>query len=284
MLEEKVVLDIYDKQGSFTIHSIVHPLSIGKGYSDQITPIRIEAFNIDLIPGDPRLALKEDLLSKDWQDAVAGDIRGLRTSFLFVNFLNLCKNYDYVFFDMGPSLGSINRAVLLACDYFISPMSIDIFSLKAIENITTAVLEWKKRLKYGVDQVDETLRSDVPDGGIFKLRFAGYVAQQYIQRTSEKEKRAVAAYETIMKRIPKSIQVNFVERLRSPEIDIKYEIGKIPNLYSLIPMSQTAHKPVFSLKASDGVRGAHFNKVRDAETIFEGVSNQLLRNLESLDR
>lgn len=282
MLDELKVFALYDNPKSFTIHSIIHPLSIGKGYSETLEPINIIDYSVDLIPGDPRLALKEDLLSKDWQDAIAGDIRGLRTSFLFSQFLDRCQNYDFVLFDMGPSLGSINRAVLLACDFFVSPMSIDIFSLKAIENISAALVEWKKRLSYGLSQVDNSVKSDVPSGGTFHIMFAGYVAQQYIQKSTAGEKRAVVAYETIMKRIPKTIKTFFVEKLQSKQTDIKYEIGRIPNLYSLIPMSQTAHKPIFSLKAKDGVRGAHFNKVRDAEGIFDGVADQLLKNVAEL--
>ena len=40
---------------------------------------------------------------------------------LFIHFLTLCSEYDYVLFDMGPSLGAINRSILLASDYFITP-------------------------------------------------------------------------------------------------------------------------------------------------------------------
>jgi cellulose biosynthesis protein BcsQ len=290
MLDEREVFDLYDSAKSFTIHSIIHPLSLGKGYSEKLEPLIVDAYEAHLVPGDPRLALKEDLLSKDWQDAVGGDIRGLRTSFLFSQFLTQCSNYDFVLFDMGPSLGSINRSVLLACDFFVSPMSIDIFSLKAIENISTALLEWRKKLSNGLAQVDVSLKDDVPSTANFRIQFAGYVAQQYIQRTTlsgdgkEKEKRAVLAYENIMRRIPKSINTNFVERLGSIKIKYKYEIGTIPNLYSLIPMSQTAHKPIFSLRAKDGVRGAHFNKVRDAEEIFRGVATRLIENVRELSK
>lgn len=282
MLDEVEVYELYDDPNSFTIHSIIHPLAIGKGYSDALKPLSITDYGLDLIPGDPKLALKEDLLSKDWQDAIAGDIRGLRTSFLFSQFLGRCEDYDFVLFDMGPSLGSINRAVLLACDFFVSPMSIDIFSLKAVENISVALLEWKKRLSHGLSQVSDGLKADVPSGSNFHLMFAGYVAQQYIQKTTSAEKRAVASYEKIMKRIPKIIKTNFVDKLQIKESNLTYEIGTIPNLYSLIPMSQTAHKPIFALKAKDGVRGAHFNKVRDAEGIFEDVASQLLKNIKEL--
>lgn len=282
MLKEERVYQIYDDQKSFTIHSVIHPLSIGKGYSEQLQPISVGDFHIDLVPGDPRLALKEDLLSKDWQDAIAGDVRGLRTSYLFNELLNRCTDYDFVLFDMGPSLGSINRAVLLSCDFFVSPMAIDIFSLRAIENISTALQEWKKRLTNGISLVDQNLRDDIPTLRNFEVKFAGYVAQQYIQKTKDNQQRAVDAYEKIMKQIPKTIKSQFIDRLQPNETSVKYEIGTIPNLYSLIPMSQSAHKPIFLLKAKDGVRGAHFNRVRDAEDIFSNVSEQLLLNVEDL--
>lgn len=283
LLDEDEVFKLYDSASSFTIYSIVHPLSIGKGYASTMSARRVVDYGVDLIPGDPRLALKEDLLSKDWQDAAAGDIRGLRTSYLFTEFLIRCKEYDFVLFDMGPSLGSINRAVLLSCNYFLSPMSIDIFSLKAIENISAALLEWNKRLTHGLSQLDSAMKEDIPSNRGFEIKFAGYVAQQYIQKTTQGEQRAVASYEKIMKRIPKTIKTYFVDRLKSANSpEINYEIGTIPNLYSLIPMSQTAHKPIFSLKAKDGVRGAHFNKVREAEGIFSDLTQQLLLNLKVL--
>lgn len=282
MLDEDEVFNLYDNSKNFTIYSIIHPLSIGKGYSSQINPLHVEDYGIDLVPGDPRLALKEDLLSKDWQDAISGDIRGLRTSYLFSDFLDRCDAYDLVMFDMGPSLGSINRAVLLSCGFFVSPMSIDIFSLKAIENISVALVEWRRRLRHGLEQAEQELLEDLPSQDGFRIKFAGYVAQQYIQKTTQGEKRAVASYEKIMRRIPKTIRSNFVDKLQGSDLGLVYEIGTIPNLYSLVPMSQTAHKPIFALKAKDGVRGAHFNKVKDAGKIYSDVTANLLSNLDSL--
>jgi len=282
LLTEKRVEDMYDSYDEFTIHSVVHPLSIGKGYAKGIEVVSVPDYGIDLIPGDPRLALKEDLLSKDWQDSIAGDIRGLRTSFLFSELLSKCQHYDLVLFDMGPSLGSINRAVLLASDFFLSPMSIDIFSLRAIENISVSITEWRKKLTHGVEQVDDSLKDDLPDHGAFDIKFLGYVAQQYIQKVKQGEKRPVDAYERIMRRIPKHIESNFVKKLQPSYANVDYRIGTIPNLYSLIPMSQSAHKPIFGLRAKDGVRGAHFSKVKDAENIFEAVTSKILKNLEDL--
>ncbi len=282
LLSEENVEAMYDSKNTFTIHSIIHPLSIGKGYADNLEVIHVEEYNVDLLPGDPRLALKEDLLSKDWQDSIAGDIRGLRTSFLFSQLLEKCTSYDLVLFDMGPSLGSINRAVLLACDYFISPMSIDIFSLRAIENISTSLVEWKKKLEHGVGQADPDLLTDLPKRGAFSVKFLGYVAQQYIQKATHGVRRPVNSYEKIMQKIPTYIESNFRKKLQPNANRVEYALGTIPNLFSLIPMSQSAHKPIFALKAGDGVRGAHFSKVRDAQGIFESVANRVMKNISEL--
>src|SRR5690349_333143 len=93
-----------------------------------------------------------------------------------------------------------------------------------------ALQEWKRRLTHGLSQVDDSLTSDIPEGAGFNIKFAGYVAKQYIQKTSQGEKRAVAAYEAIMRRIPKSIRSNFVAKLQHESPEISYEVGRIPNL------------------------------------------------------
>jgi cellulose biosynthesis protein BcsQ len=61
MLDETEVFNLYDNASSFTIYSIVHPLSIGRGYAQNISALSVADYGVDLIPGDPRLSLKEDL-------------------------------------------------------------------------------------------------------------------------------------------------------------------------------------------------------------------------------
>ena len=76
MLDEDEVFGLYDNPKSLTIHSVIHPLSIGRGYTDRLITMHIDDYGVDLLPGDPKLTLKEDLLSKDWQDAVSGTYEG----------------------------------------------------------------------------------------------------------------------------------------------------------------------------------------------------------------
>lgn len=90
-------------------------------------------FGFDLIPGHPELSIFEDKLSESWLSMLGGDIGGLRRTNWLKNVIERYQNqYDYLIIDVGPSLGALNRSILLNCDYFITPMGSDIFSLMSL--------------------------------------------------------------------------------------------------------------------------------------------------------
>lgn len=279
MFDDERLAYLYNETSTFTIFSVVRPLAQGKGYSRDVRIHRSVRFKVDVIAGDPRLALTEDLLARDWGTAISGDVRGIRTSMLFAELLQRYNEYDIVLIDVGPSLGSINRSVLLASGYFLSPMATDIFSLKAIENIAEWFSDWTKRWKVGLDNMDAEI-DDLPVALTDRVKFAGYVTQQYISKTdSSGTRRAVSAYEKIITQVDDLIDKNF-----SGAIDVarpgSANLGSIPNLYSLIPMSQTSRAPIFSLSSVDGVRGAHFAKVKDSKRIIGHVADNMISTLK----
>lgn len=281
MFANEVINDIYLKD-KFSIYSIVKPLAAGKGFTKELQPLHSEAFGVDVIPGDPALALTEDLLATDWSQAISGSTRGLRTTFLFSNLLSKCKDYDYVIFDMGPSLGSINRAVLISSDFFITPMSIDIFSLKAIENISLSLVNWRKRLDSALSLNEEHDEIEIENLN-WNLKFAGYVTQQYTAKKDEEGKlRPVKAFDKIIKKIPSLIKKELIDKLQPNHKDLEYSLGSIPTLHSLIPLSQSSRQPIFNLRASDGVVGAHFTKVKEYKEIMKSISSKLMINIETL--
>lgn len=275
MFSDEELNYFYEETSSFTIYNIVRPLSLGKGYSKELSIYKSKRFEVDVLPGDPRLALTEDLLAKDWSSASAGEARGMRTTLLFAELMKRCDDYDLVLFDVGPSLGSINRAVLLASDYFIAPMSIDIFSVKAIQNISTWLARWRKQWAAGIDILEEDDEVDLELQR--NLEFIGYVSQQYIaKRNAQGSKRAVNAYDKIMSQFEDVIQQKLLPATPGKNKKKKFNLGSIPNLHSLIPMSQSSRSPVFALRGGDGVRGAHFSKVKDAHTTFAAVGDSIL--------
>ncbi|WP_336969706.1 ParA family protein [Brevundimonas aurantiaca] len=270
--DEETIEKLYSDEDSFTIYKIIEPLSLGEGYNKKIAVRRAKRFGVDVIPGDPRLALTEDLLAKDWGEARAGEVRGIRTSLVFSALMEKLEGYDYVFFDVSPSLGAINRSIMLSSDYFISPVSLDIFSLKAFENIANWIEDWWKDWQRGLENVKR--KDSIPDLHYGKPSFIGYVTQSYLaKRDSQGQRRAVQAYENIRTQIDDVIKDN---GLASGIDDGDYEIGTVPNLFSLVPMSQSHHTPIFGLSARDGVVGAHFSKVKDSKDIFQKVSAGLL--------
>lgn len=271
--DEELLADLYSNPDTFTINSILEPLSSGEGYSQNISILKAERFGIDVVIGDPKLALTEDLLARDWGEAKAGEIRGIRTSLVFSEFQSRLKNYDFVFFDVSPSLGAINRSILLSADFFVSPMSIDIFSLKAFENISAWIDEWWADWHRSVTTTRH--KDKIPDLKYGKAKFLGYVTQQYLaKKDASGQRRAVQAYEQIRKQIDTVIDAH---NLTNDMENGNYEIGTVPNLFSLIPMSQSNHVPVFGLAASDGIVGAHFSKVKEAKQIYGDVANEILR-------
>lgn len=266
----------YSNPNEFTVYKMLEPLSLGEGYSEKVMVRKATRFGVDVLPGDPRLALTEDLLANDWGSAKAGDVRGIRTSLAFSELLKQLSGYDYVLFDVSPSLGAINRSIMLSANYFISPVSLDIFSLKAFENIASWIEGWWGEWENGLRT---TRRPElIPKLEYSRPEFIGYVTQSYLaKRDKEGQRRAVQAYENIRQKIDQVI----IDNGLATHLDGReFEIGTVPNLFSLVPMSQSSHSPIFGLTASDGVVGAHFAKVKEAQDIFGRVAAEFLERTQ----
>ena len=225
------------------------------------------------------MALQEDLLAGDWRDAKGGGMRGLRTTFVFAELVRRAKElrYDFVFFDMGPSLGAINRAVLLAMDSFVVPMSVDVFSLWSIRNIGTIVSVWQKELQVGLSLAEEPeeVKALSPRG---RLVFLGYVVQQHKERTGyDKEisedtgeqvkvRRRVQAYEDIGAMFPQRILESLGEMFATKEMAA--HLGDIRHLGSLVPMSQSQHVPMISVAGT----GSYTMLRKSARGLYRGIA------------
>lgn len=282
VLDESSFESIYYSNSENTIYNLIHPLYLGQGYAEKFNIKYINDYKLDFLIGDPKLSFMEDLLSNDWKDALAGNPRGMQTTLVFKELLSNCSEYDYVFFDMGPSLGSINRSILLACDFFISPMSSDIFSLLAIENMGKLIKQWRHKFQVAIEQHEELYT--IPHvNECWKLHYAGYVVQQYTAKSKKGEMRPVKAYEHIIKQIPSTIREKLVNEINLDvdidSSDIDYNLGTIQNFNSIIPLSQSAHKPIINLDHRDGVIGSHFSKVKEYEGIISRISNNLICNM-----
>jgi cellulose biosynthesis protein BcsQ len=123
------------KNAPATLFDVLRPITIGE--SAIVRPKRLidrslNRFEVDLLPGHPQVALLEDRLSQAWLQLSGGDIGGARqTNWNTQVCTEMDTSYDIAFFDVGPSLGALNRSVLLGVDFFVTPMGCDVFSLWA---------------------------------------------------------------------------------------------------------------------------------------------------------
>lgn len=282
---EEITRELEEKNPQ-TINRIFDPVQEGKGFMDKkdIPIKKSQGFGVDVILGDTSLSTLEDFLSSDWLDGKRGEERGLRTTLVLYDMLQKVKDdYDYVFFDIGPSLGAINRVVLLACDYFLMPVSSDIFCLKAIENIADVLKNWIDLLKRGINEYEQNKKKKFQIDGIpfnNNPHFLGYVVQQYRAKLHQ----PVKAYERIISQIPGQIE-SYLKFFYPEAWNVKsLKIGDIPNFNSLIPLSQTANKPVFLLEGNDGVVGAHFAKVKEFDEVINRIASKIFKNISEYDK
>lgn len=271
-----------------TISQILQPIEDGDAkISDDITPIKSSEtrFNIDLIPGSPKLSIIEDRLSSAWHELKAGEIGGIRKTNWNTYLLEKLKNnYDFIFFDLGPSLGSINRSVLIGCDYFLTPMGTDIFSILGIRNIAEWLRNWldlyDNSLKRCEDLTPGSLtRFHIPETAKIKTGYIGYTIQQYITKSYGGVRRPTKAYEEIINNVPDEIESSLGKFLKPNLTRHDLKLGDVPHLYSLIPLAQSNSSPITKLKTVDGLVGTQFKQVQDYNKLIENIIKHLFINL-----
>lgn len=247
-----------------------------------ITEAHIEKINerLFLLPGDLELSLIEDKLSKEWYECLTGDWYPFALQSAFYRILkNAADRYeiDYVFIDVGPNFGAINRASLISSDYLIVPSTADLFSLKGLSNIgeriESWVQEWQKRLD---ERKEEAMELDLPSGKIYPL---GYVLMQHGVTANK----PVKAYKKFADRIPEVFRASFslpnANQAQTFDSD-PYCLALVKHYNSLMPMAMEARKPIFALKPADGAIGAHYHAVKMVHADFERLSNTIIEHIE----
>lgn len=272
-----------------TLFTYLKPLE--RGDADIVSNIKpIPAFEnefgCDIIPSHPNMSMVEDRLSAAWSDLRGGDqIRGYRISNWMAQLLApLEDKYDIVVFDVGPSLGALNRTILLASDYVVTPFGSDIFSLLGIKNIASWIASWSK----DYDRALSLIAEDTPETfeeypGVTsideKFRFAGYSVQQYVTRTFKTGRRPVKAYDEIMSMIPATVEESLKGLYSSGATIQDMELGHVPFLYSLVPLAQAHRVPIHALATTKNVAGAQVKQVDAYAKLMDELCDRLLRNM-----
>jgi chromosome partitioning protein len=253
-----------------------------RGVGD-IQPAYIEKIesNLHLIIGNLELSAFEDKLSRSWNDCLSKDELAFRRTSSFYRIIKHSAeelNADYVLVDVGPNLGALNRAALIAVDYIIIPVSADLFSIQGMTNLGKSINEWRK--EWQEDRIyrnpDKTL--ELPRGNINPL---GYIISQHGIR----ESRPVRAYTNWVNKIPEIYEKDVLFNQNIQPVSVENDkncLGMLKHYRSLIPMAMEVNKPIFKLKPADGAIGAHMEGVSRAYSDFENLANNIIAKLRNL--
>lgn len=258
-----------------TILGAVDPLIESLGDIERPKTIQI-APKISLIAGDLGLSTFEDRLSEAWgkclddKAPIAGD--GFRVVTAFHRVMKAGASAcgaELVLIDVGPNIGAMNRAALVAADFVVIPLGADLFSLQGLRNLGPTLRDWRtgwQTRRHGRVPRDLSL----PSGDMEPL---GYV----LLNPSVRENRPVKSYLKWANRIPGTYAAHVLNAPHEDSLDEdSNQLALLKHFKSLMPMAQDARKPMFHLTAADGAIGGHSSAVQDCKTQFQKLANRIL--------
>lgn len=263
------ILTSWGNEGN-SIYQVIDPIYQGIGDFHKRSPKEITD-NLFLVPGDLRLSIFEDRLGDTWNSAKGGSVPDLRSQIAIYRYIQWCVeelSLDVVMIDLGPNLGSLNRSILGGTDYFITPLSADLFSIQGTKNLGNKLVHWAEEWS----QIKSSYKGNelsLPSG---KPKYLGYVIQQHNVRNNSSG--MTKGWKIFGDKIDDAVKTNLItplEDLDQVVLRDDYNLGKIPNLHSLIPYSLAARKPVFKCTSVDGLNGEHITKARDSRGLFDQI-------------
>ena len=277
LCEDSVVDDLLnnsDEENGETIWSALKPAVEGTG---ELRKVKIYETSIDglfLLPGDIRLSDYEIELSDNWGSCAEGKKRG----FIVTTGLSRLADYyaeayqlDFIFFDTGPNIGPLNRAILLDCDYFLVPGACDLFSVRALKTLGMSLVRWIGDWK--------TIRKLAPEGYPLlpgKPAFLGYIPQgfrAYGQGMTQWSSHYHAKFDKEMRiSVLKPLEQISSKLVAVPRKNSK--LGEVKNFSHLVQKSQEQGVPLWK------VQGGPEYQVEEAKEIFHSMATKLKKRIK----
>ena len=272
--EERLEVLWPDDDHPETLHGAIAPLFGGTGDIRQahIEPL---AAKLGLLVGDLALSRIEDDLSTEWPRCLEGRERAFRVTTAFWRVIgDAARDHraDVVLIDVGPNLGAINRAALVASTHVVVPVAPDLFSLQGLKNLGPTLRQWRDTWGQARPKAHAALGS-MPEG---EMQPIGYVLMQHAERLG----RPTKAYAKWQARLPGVYRESVLGKPQrkgvAPEAD---QIQRIKHYRSLMPMAMEARKPMFALTSADGAIGAHQANVQQCYGDFKRLCEEIARRV-----
>ena len=258
-----------------TLFGAVEPLFGGTG---DIRPAHIELLSdaLGLIVGDLALSRIEDDLSTEWPRCLEGRERAFRVTTAFWRVMKEATERhraDVLLIDVGPNLGAINRAALVAASHVVVPVAPDLFSLQGLKNLGPTLRRWRETWLQARPKAAASL-GEQPRG---EMAAVGYVLMQHAERLG----RPTKAYAKWQARLPHAYRDSVLseEAKQTQTTPDPQQIQRIKHYRSLMPMAMESRKPMFALRPADGAIGAHQTNVQQCYDDFESLVKEIARRV-----
>ncbi|GAF95150.1 unnamed protein product, partial [marine sediment metagenome] len=226
--------------------------------------------NMYILPGDIRLCEFELELAVFWTSCLGHKPRGFRGT---TSLSRLVNNHarsikaDFVFYDTGPNIGPLNRAILLDCDFFIVPGACDLFSVRALKTLGQTLTGWITQWR--------TIEKIAPNNAPLlpgTPKFLGHILQGFrvyghgMARTPSKYRA----------RFEKSLYSDLIMKLRRIDKTLaKKEVatsklGEVKDFATLVQQSQSQGVPLWE------VYGGSIYQTEEALKIFSNIAKTII--------
>ena len=285
-LPDEVLDGLYPESpaiGTDTVAGAFAPLVSGAGDVSVPQAIEVRADSVWLLAGDIQLSTFEAILPGAWTESLAGNERGFRVTsapFRMITAAAIAVRADYVFVDLGPNVGALNRAVLLGSDYLLLPMASDLFSIRALPSVGQSLDTWIKQWITAKTVAPAGLSFPIPLG---LPKVLGYVSQQFNIYRGE----ATTAFSAWIERMPDAISKGLLVPLSAhsdgrggtlaqPAATGSAQVGELKNFHSLVPRAQEMRCAIFELQADEVIRGNQLTRARESENQFRELCEEII--------
>jgi cellulose biosynthesis protein BcsQ len=260
-----------------SMRGAVQPIVDGIG---DVQPAHLEALDdrLAMIPGDIELSSFEQRLSDAWPRCMDRDPAAFRIASSFHRVIQEAARRhaaDLVLIDVGPNLGAINRSSLIAADNVVTPLGADLFSIQGLRNLGPTLRRWREEWWERLVK-NPAPELELPSGTI---RPVGYVVMQPNLYGGQ----FTRAYDKWLRQVPEVYSTEMLDRSVAPGQTIDtdpFALAVLRHYRSLMPMAQTARKPIFKLTSADGAIGSHARAVQDVRKEFAALGKALRDRLD----
>lgn len=264
------LLDHSEGPNGRTIWSAVKPVADELGDVEPVRPMPTVIENVSLIPGDIRMSEFEESLGDSWTACFKRKLGGFRATTAISSLVEAVANaedYDFVFYDTGPNIGSLNRVLLLDSDFFIVPVACDLFSTWALSTLGQTLKRWI--LDWG------TIQALAPDD-VYLLpgapRFMGYIPQRF--KTYGQAMASVPA--GFLRRVERRMYSDVIAVLRKVDPSLaggavsEARLGQVKDFATTVQLAQEQGVPISQ------VQGGNTQHKDEALTAFRTIANAII--------